>query len=189
MPAPLEAGAAAGVLAPDGVPRAPVPRVLVVDDDEVDRKAVRRGLARAGVAAEVDEVAGALEALAVLATTPYACVFLDYNIPGGDGLTLLKGIRNAGLDVPVVMLTGHGDEQVAVELMKAGAVDYVAKSAATPERLAASLRYAVELARAAAETRAMQEELRASAERTQRLQEVTARLAAVLPPEDVATLF
>ena len=180
MAAPLEAAPAAGVAPPDELPRPSVPRVLVVDDDEVDRKAVRRGLARAGVAVEVDEVAGALEALAVLATTPYACVFLDYNIPGGDGLTLLKGIRAAGLDVPVVMLTGHGDEQVAVELMKAGAVDYVAKSAATPERLAASLRYAVELTRAAAETRAAQEELRASAERSRFLAEASAVLAGSL---------
>jgi signal transduction histidine kinase/CheY-like chemotaxis protein len=100
-----------------------------------------------------------------VAARAYDCVFLDYNIPGGDGLTLLRGIRQAGLEVPVVMLTGHGDEQVAVELMKAGAVDYVAKGSVTPERLAASLRYAVELARAAAATHAAQDELRASAER------------------------
>jgi signal transduction histidine kinase/CheY-like chemotaxis protein len=154
--------------------------VLVVDDDEVDRQVVRRGLARAGVAAAVDEAGDALEALAMVAAGGYDCVFLDYNIPGGDGLTLLRGIRQAGLEVPVVMLTGHGDEQVAVELMKAGAVDYVAKSAVTPERLAASLRYAVELARAAAETRAAQDELRASAGRARFLAAASEALAGSL---------
>lgn len=156
------------------------PRVLVVDDDQVDRQIVRRGLARAGVPASVDEAEGAAEALRRLGTHAYDCVFLDYNIPGGDGLSLLKQIREAGLDVPVVMLTGHGDERVAVELMKAGAVDYVAKSAVTPERLAVSLRYALELARAAAATRAAHEELRASAQRARFLAEASAVLAGSL---------
>ncbi|MBV9108035.1 MAG: response regulator, partial [Gemmatimonadetes bacterium] len=178
MSVPLDAGAPAGAAAGDA-PAAAL-RVLVVDDDEVDREAVRRGLSRAGVAAEVDEAAGAIDALAMVAVGRYDCVFLDYNIPGGDGLTLLKGIRQAGLDVPVVMLTGHGDEQVAVELMKAGAVDYVAKSTVTPERLAASLRYAVELSRAEAETRAVQEELRASAERARFLAAASEVLAGSL---------
>ena len=180
MPTPLEAQAPAGVLT--GAPAGPAAaaRVLVIDDDQVDRQIVRRGLARAGVSAEVDEAEGALDALTLLATHTYDCVFLDYNIPGGDGLTLLRGIRDAGLTVPVVMLTGHGDEQVAVELMKAGAVDYVAKSTVTPERLAASLRYAVELARAAAETRAAQEELRASAARARFLAEASQVLAGSL---------
>ena len=180
MPTPLEAEAPSGVLT--GAPAGPAAaaRVLVIDDDQVDRQIVRRGLARAGVKALVDEAGGALDALSMLATHTYDCVFLDYNIPGGDGLTLLKGIRDAGLPVPVVMLTGHGDEQVAVELMKAGAVDYVAKSTVTPERLAASLRYAVELSRAAAETRAMQEELRASAARARFLAEASQALASSL---------
>jgi signal transduction histidine kinase/CheY-like chemotaxis protein len=179
MSVPLDAGEAAGA-AVDGDAPAAALRVLVVDDDEVDRQAVRRGLARAGVAAEVDEASGAADALAMVAVGRYDCVFLDYNIPGGDGLTLLKGIRQAGPQVPVVMLTGHGDEQVAVELMKAGAVDYVAKSGVTPERLAASLRYAVELARAEAETRAVQEELRASAERSRFLAAASEVLAGSL---------
>ncbi|HEX2078052.1 MAG TPA: ATP-binding protein [Longimicrobium sp.] len=180
MSTPLEAEAPAGVLT--GAPAGPAAaaRVLVIDDDQVDRQIVRRGLARAGVNAVVDEAEGALDALSMLATHTYDCVFLDYNIPGGDGLTLLKGMRDAGLTVPVVMLTGHGDEQVAVELMKAGAVDYVGKSTVTPERLAASLRYAMELARAAAETRAAQEELRASAARARFLAEASEALAGSL---------
>jgi signal transduction histidine kinase len=70
--------------------------------------------------------------------------------------------------LPVVMLTGQGDEEVAVALMKAGAVDYLPKSAATPERLAASVRYALELARANAQTRDLIEELRRTAESERR---------------------
>ncbi|HEX2206882.1 MAG TPA: ATP-binding protein [Longimicrobium sp.] len=180
MSGPLEAKTPRGVLA--GALEAPAAalRVLVIDDDQVDRQIVRRGLSGAGVNAVVDEAEGALDALSMLATNPYDCVFLDYNIPGGDGLTLLKGIRDAGLEVPVVMLTGHGDEQVAVELMKAGAVDYVPKSTVTPERLATSLRYAVELSRAASAARAAQEELRASAARARFLAEASEVLAGSL---------
>lgn len=169
-----------GLTAPD----APL-RVLVVDDDEVDRMIVRRGLARGGVTASVDEVATAPEALARVASERYDCVFLDYNIPGGDGLTLLRGIRRAGLDVPVVMLTGQGDEQVAVELMKAGAVDYLSKASLTPERLAQSLRYGVELARTSAFARQAEAERRESAERTRFLAEASAAMFGSLDVEAV----
>lgn len=170
-------------------PEAPTPapeavtaplRVLVVDDDDVDRMIVRRALARAGMAVEVREADSAPAAIAQVAGGALDCVFLDYNIPGGDGLTLLRAIRGAALDVPVIMLTGHGDEQVAVELMKAGAADYVPKAALTPERIAQSLRYAVELARAAATTRAAQAELREAAGRTQYLAEASRLLAGSL---------
>ena len=81
-PAPALAGGAPGAAAP------PALRVLVVDDDVDDRQIVRRGLARAGVAAAVDEAEDALGALGRVAGGGYDCVFLDYNIPGGDGLTL-----------------------------------------------------------------------------------------------------
>ena len=176
-PASAAGGAAAQPAQPAGA--APV-RVLVVDDDVVDRMAVRRGLKRAGAALVIDEAEGAVDALARLAEATYDCVFLDFNIPGGSGLTLLRRMREQGVDAPVVMLTGQGDEQVAVELMKAGAADYMPKSAATPERLDSSLRYAVELARAAAGTRRAQQELRASAERARFLASASEILASSL---------
>jgi CheY-like chemotaxis protein len=183
------ADGAPGAGAAPGRARGAALRVLVVDDDEVDRLIVRRGLARGGVAAEVDEAHTATDALRLVAEREYDCVFLDYNIPGGDGLTLLRGIRGAGLEAPVVMLTGQGDERVAVALMKAGAADYLPKASLTPERLAQSARHAVDLARAAAATRRAEAERRASAERMARLQDVTARLAAALSTADVAALF
>ncbi|MDB4879277.1 MAG: histidine kinase, partial [Gemmatimonadetes bacterium] len=143
----------------------PALRVLVVDDDEVDRLAVRRGLKRAGSSAIVDETGRAQDALPMLSARAYDCVFLDFNIPGSSGLRLLHEIREAGHDVPVVMLTGQGDEQVAVELMKAGAADYMPKGSATPERRATSLRYAVDLPRAAREARRAHEQVAAGAQR------------------------
>jgi signal transduction histidine kinase/CheY-like chemotaxis protein len=155
-------------------------RVLVVDDDEVDRLAVRRGLKRAGSTASIDEAGGSAEALSRLASASYDCVFLDFNIPGTSGLMLLREMRTSGYDTPVVMLTGQGDERVAVELMKAGAADYMPKASATPERLASSLRYAVDLHRSAAEARRAQEQVAAGAQRARFLAEASGVLASSL---------
>jgi signal transduction histidine kinase/DNA-binding response OmpR family regulator len=149
----------------------------VVDDDRVDRMAIRRALARTDLEASVDEAETVPGALERAVAGSYDCIFLDYNIPGGNGLTLLRAIRAAGVEAPVVMLTGQGDERVAVELMKAGAADYLPKEGITPERLAASLRYAVELRRAEADARRAQDELRESAERTRFLAEASRVLA------------
>ena len=152
-------------------------RLLVVDDDRVDRITIRRALTRAGLDAVVDEADGIPAALERARHGAYDCIFLDYNLPGGDGLTLLREMRAAGVETPVVMLTGQGDERVAVELMKAGAADYLPKEGITPERLAASLRYVAELNRAEAETRRAQDELRESAERMRFLAEASRVLA------------
>src|SRR5258705_6058891 len=126
---------------------------------------VRRALARSGVNVTADEATGAVEALSVVPRNDYDCIFLDYHLGDGNGLSVLRGIRGAGLDVPVVMLTSQGDEAVAVELMKAGAADYVVKSALSPEHIGRSLLYAVSLGQAQEAAKQAQAELRATAER------------------------
>jgi PAS domain S-box-containing protein len=135
-------------------------RVLVVDDDEVDRLAVRRSLLKAGVAATVDDATSPDDVLERVATGDYQCVFLDYRMPGVDTRALLQRIQERARDVPVVILTGHGDEAIAVELMKSGAVDYLSKAALTAERLASTLRYALQTARAAESRRHVEHALR-----------------------------
>jgi signal transduction histidine kinase len=87
---------------------------------------------------------GALEALA---SASFDCLLLDYQLPGSNGLETLAAIRATGNRVPVVALTGQGDEELAVSLMKAGAADYLTKSGLAPERLERSLRYAIALHR------------------------------------------
>lgn len=117
-------------------------RVLVVDDDRVDRIALRRALAQAGVH-EFREAEAVLPAIGLLTAEPFDCVFLDYNLPDGDGLTFLRGVRAAGIAVPVVMLSGQQDRRIAAELAGAGAADYIAKSDLTPARLLQALRRAL----------------------------------------------
>src|SRR5688572_27503607 len=114
-------------------------RILLVDDDAVDRLAVKRLLREAGIAAEVAESADRSGAVAAARNVRFDCVLLDYRLPGTDGVALLRELRNGGIDAPVVALTGQGDQEVAVELMKAGAADYLNKNTLSAERLERSL--------------------------------------------------
>ncbi|HEY9808825.1 MAG TPA: response regulator [Halomicronema sp.] len=123
-------------------------KILVVDDDQVDRMAVRRALQSASVRMELSEAADCATALATLTQKTFDCVFLDYLLPDGDGLTLVKEIRSAGFKMPLVVLTGQGDEQIAVDLMKAGASDYLSKAKVSSENLSKSLHNVVRLHRA-----------------------------------------
>jgi signal transduction histidine kinase/DNA-binding response OmpR family regulator len=153
--------------------------VLAVDDDAVDRAAVRRALRATGLEVELTEAADAPEALAALRRGGFDCALLDFRLPKADGLAVLGRARDEGLTTPIVMLTGHGDEQLAVDLMKAGAHDYIAKGALTPERLRSSILQAVRVGRAEAA-------FAAERRRTARMQSFLATLASTRTVPEVA---
>jgi len=132
-------------------------RILLVDDDDVDRLAVKRLLREAGIVAEIHERADRTSAIATAEQERFDCVLLDYRLPGTDGVSLLRELREKGGGAPVVSLTGQGHEEVAVELMKAGAADYLNKNGLTAERLERSLRYAIAMHRADEERRLLAE--------------------------------
>jgi signal transduction histidine kinase/response regulator of citrate/malate metabolism len=123
-------------------------RILIVDDDDLDRLAVRRCLHQAGLAATVDEARSPAETLQQVRSEHYDCILLDYYLPELDGLALLADIRELAPQTPVVVFTGRGDEDIAVEMMKAGAADYLPKTSLTPERLASGVRHALGVASA-----------------------------------------
>jgi sigma-B regulation protein RsbU (phosphoserine phosphatase) len=104
-------------------------RILVVDDDSVDREAVRRLLAGADVS--VEEAEDAASGMAAMREGRADAIVLDYSLPGKDGAVVLREAVAAGVKAPILVLTGHGDEQLVVELMRAGAADYLPKSALT----------------------------------------------------------
>ncbi|HEY8400595.1 MAG TPA: response regulator [Cytophagaceae bacterium] len=103
-------------------------KLLVIDDDEVDRLTVRRALKASHLLFELTEVDKPDPALQLLKNENFDCVFLDYLLPGIDGLKLLKKLREEGIFTPIVVVTSQGDEKVAVEMMKAGASDYIVKT-------------------------------------------------------------
>ncbi len=120
-------------------------KILIVDDDQVDRMMVRRALMRAGVPVKLEEACDGETMATALERQMFDCIFLDYQLPGQDGLALLQQLRCGGIRIPIIMLTGQGDEQIAVELMKAGASDYLAKTMVSPESLEQMLRNAIRL--------------------------------------------
>ncbi|RKH11563.1 hybrid sensor histidine kinase/response regulator [Corallococcus sp. CA047B] len=153
-------------------------RVLLVDDGMSDRIAVSRALAKdPDMKWEVAQVASAEEALTYLSQHSADAMLLDYHLPGMNGVALLQQLAALGLPaIPaVVVLTGSGNERVAVDAMKAGAQDYLVKEAFSPERLRRSLRAAVDTVRMTREL----EERRLRAERA----EAAARDALVVRDE------
>jgi signal transduction histidine kinase len=137
-------------------------KILIVDDDAVDRMAVRRAIKNAGIQIEVHEAETCAEAVMALKTESFDCIFLDYRLPDQDGLALVQTIRSAGISSPLIVLTGQGDEQIAVDLMKAGASDYLAKSKISAGRLAQMLRNALRVHQAEQEAVFVNERLKES---------------------------
>lgn len=134
-------------------------RVLLVDDDQLDRMAVRRALMATAPMVniiEAEDLAGGME---LIQNAPVDCLILDYHLPDGLGLDLLMHVRLASKSLPVIMLTGVGDAQTAVELMKAGATDYIPKSQLSAERMERSLRYALRIRAADERVRRYTEQL------------------------------
>jgi PAS domain S-box-containing protein len=104
-------------------------RILLVDDDDIDTMAFKRALKQSAVEVEVLDVCKyAQEGLDLLKTREYDCIFVDYQLPGADGLQLLKEIKLINANLAVTVLTSQGDEKLAVEMMKAGAFDYFSKA-------------------------------------------------------------
>ncbi|HQD84750.1 MAG TPA: sigma-54 dependent transcriptional regulator, partial [Quisquiliibacterium sp.] len=102
--------------------------VLLIEDEELLSKNIRLYLQRYGH--EVQVAASAEAGLELLEQFKPDAVVLDFNLPGIDGLEALARIRRRDPNVIVVMMTGHGSEQVAVDAMKAGAFDYLTKPVA-----------------------------------------------------------
>jgi len=115
-------------------------RILVVEDDELDRMIIKKALKGSNFDNEID-FAEDMESGAISAKEKnFDCIFIDYNLPGGNGLELLIQIRAAGNNSPVIIVTSQGDERIAVELMKNGATDYIPKSLLTTEGITQILR-------------------------------------------------
>jgi two-component system cell cycle response regulator len=136
-------------------------RVLIIDDFPEDRELYRRLLDQDPTATyQFAEADAAEEALALWNDFRPDCVLLDYRLPGLDGLDLLHRFELSKVyPAAVIMLTGQGDEGVAVAAMKTGAQDYLVKSKLTADALQGALHAAIERARQQFEVAQKQAEL------------------------------
>jgi signal transduction histidine kinase len=120
-------------------------KILIVDDEEADRRTVRRLLRTSGMETQITEAANSEEAKEKMSNNLFDCVFIDYLLPDQDGLTLVREIRQQGVKIPLIVLTGHGDEEIAVDMMKAGASDYLSKFRLSPSRLNQAMQNALRI--------------------------------------------
>jgi diguanylate cyclase (GGDEF)-like protein/PAS domain S-box-containing protein len=136
-------------------------RILLVEDNVDHRELMSLALTGHDPTWLVEEVASGEEALRRLAEEgAYDLVFLDYSLPRRNGLEVLERIRRGEAPPPVVMVTGRGNEQVAVRAMKAGAYDYVVKGKGYLQRLPVVARRAVEAHQLAVDRKRAEEEIR-----------------------------
>ncbi len=131
-------------------------KVLIVDDDPSMRAALRQWIRLAGFATL--EVATADEAMANLSDGFDGCVVSDVKLEGDDGLSLLRRIAALDGDLPVVLITGHGDVPMAVEAMRAGAYDFIEKPF-DPDHIAEVVRRAADNRALVIENRALKRQL------------------------------
>jgi FixJ family two-component response regulator len=99
--------------------------VLIVEDDRSFREALQRLFRSVGLATEV--FGSAAELLQSRLPDVPSCLVLDIRLPGPSGLDIQSELANAGIEVPIIFMTGHGDIPMTVRAMKAGAADFLTK--------------------------------------------------------------
>ncbi len=121
------------------------PKILVIDDDELDRKAILRKLRNYNREIECVEATTGEESITALSNDTFDTVLLDYRLAGETGLEVLKALNSHDLlKMPVIMLSGMDDENLILECLENGAQDYLLKNEINSKTLLRSIRYAKE---------------------------------------------
>ena len=145
------------------------PVILIIDDNQDDRERYLRLLKKVPETVyRCLEAADGVKGMAMIDQAAPDCVLLDYSLPGHNGLEVLRRIRARHAFLPVILLTGQGNETVAVQAIKEGAHDYIIKSAVMSDGLHGAIKDAINHGAWK----------RALAEKDRQLQEKTAALAA-----------
>jgi two-component system nitrogen regulation response regulator NtrX len=100
-------------------------KLLIIDDEKSIRKTLREILEYEKY--QVDEAADGTEGLGLIQKNTYDVILCDIKMPKMDGMEVLDKIMIQATDVPVVMISGHGNIETAVEAVKKGAFDFIAK--------------------------------------------------------------
>src|ERR1700694_5627783 len=135
----------------------PNPIVIVIDDDAAFRRSTERLILSVGY--KVQTFAAAGDFLLNPRPEAPACVLLDVRLPGLSGLDLQRELVTAGIQIPIIFITGHGDIPMSVQAMKAGAVEFLTKPFRQQDLLNA-IRDAIDRDRAARTERQELAELR-----------------------------
>jgi len=99
--------------------------VHLVDDDDAVRRSVGFMLKTSGY--QIRSYASGIDLLKEAKSLDVGCILLDIRMPGMDGLEVQQALKEAGVSLPVIIMTGHGDVPLSVKAMKAGAIDFIEK--------------------------------------------------------------
>ncbi|MCH1533517.1 MAG: sigma-54 dependent transcriptional regulator [Schleiferiaceae bacterium] len=118
-------------------------RILLIEDEEAIRRVLKKILLEEDASNDVHEAADGKQAIAVFGEGAWDLVFCDIKMPHMDGVEVLERMMAINAEVPVIMISGHGDINTAVECLKKGAFDYLPKP---PDlnRLLSTVRHALE---------------------------------------------
>jgi two-component system cell cycle response regulator len=119
------------------------PRILYVEDSDADYALFEAHLAGLGHT-ELARAHSMAQAISILEKETFDLIFVDYLLPGGSGLDFLHWIGKETLDTPVISVTGHGNEVIATNMIKAGAYDYLPKAAIDQDTLSRCIFKALE---------------------------------------------
>jgi signal transduction histidine kinase len=128
-------------------------RLLVIDDDPVDRVAIRRAIEQGGYASTIDEAGTGDEALARVSGADYDCVLLNEDLAGVSGNEIAARLRESGQRAPIVFMTSQQqDEEILQQAVDAGITDFILKNDLSPRRLGLRVKFAIRAGRAEAES-------------------------------------
>src|SRR5688572_17337929 len=132
-------------------------KILIADDEPSNRKILAQELTHKGFA--VDTARGGKEALAKIESAPPDLVILDFMMPDMSGLEVLTELRKRGNDIPVILITAYGSVERAVEVMRAGAYDFITRPF-NPDHIEIIVRRAIERQTLKREVEVLSEEMR-----------------------------
>ncbi|HEY4058166.1 MAG TPA: ATP-binding protein [Kofleriaceae bacterium] len=124
----------------------------MIDDDRIDRLAIRRAIEQSGLRAALDEAESGEDALEKVKANRYDCLLLDHDLPRMSGVDVTVMLRDAGDLTPIIFVTGQQDEELLQRAVDAGVTDFFPKNDLSPRRLALRIRFAIRIGLAEAES-------------------------------------
>jgi DNA-binding NtrC family response regulator len=133
-----------------------MPKILIVDDEPVIRTTLREIFEYEKY--EIDEAGDAKKALKMIEKWEYKAILSDIKMPDMNGMEFLEELQKRDSTIPVIMITGHGDIETAVEALKKGAFDFIQKPLDL-NRLLISVRHALEKEQLVGETKKLKKKV------------------------------
>jgi len=164
--------------------------ILLVEDDAIDAMEFRRAIGKCNI--EVQEIRVckyAEDAIITLETWLPTCIFIDYQLPKTNGLELLKKIKKIAPKLPVIILTSQGDERIAVEMMKAGAMEYFPKSEVNAGKLTKTFHTMGQMLEVEKERESARRELAEKEEFIQKIAQLSPNIIYVIDIEKWTNIF